>query len=241
MGGAYFSNAGVFLVETVFDLYILAVMLRFLFQLLRADFYNPVCQFVVKVTTPVLRPMRRWVPGFGGVDLAAVLLMILLKVVETALSSWIQGYRPGLPALVMLAVVGLLHLAVYVFLFAVFIRVLLSWVAPDAYSPVSTLLDTLSEPLLRPARRLLPPIAGLDLSPIVVIILLQLILMLAIAPLGDLAGSLLQRVSAMDECLELWLRVQPGRARDRSSAATVTGSRPAWWTGPPAIRKQPPV
>lgn len=191
MGGAYFSNAGVFLVETVFDLYILAVMLRFLFQLLRADFYNPVCQFVVKVTTPVLRPMRRWVPGFGGVDLAAILLMILLKVVEIALSSWIQGYRPGLPALVMLAVVGLLHLAVYVFLFAVFIRVLVSWIAPDAYSPVSTLLDTLSEPLLRPARRLLPPIAGLDLSPIVVIILLQLILMLAIAPLGDLAGSLL--------------------------------------------------
>jgi YggT family protein len=191
MGGAYFSNAGVFLVETVFDLYILAVMLRFLFQLLRADFYNPVCQFVVKVTTPVLRPMRRWVPGVSGVDLAAVLLMFLLKVVETALSSWIQGYRPGLPALVMLAVVGLLHLAVYVFLFAVFIRVLLSWIAPDAYSPVSTLLDTLSEPLLRPARRLLPPVAGLDLSPIVVIIVLQLILMLAIAPLGDLAGSLL--------------------------------------------------
>jgi YggT family protein len=190
MGGSYFSNAGVFLVETLFDLYILTVMLRFLFQILRADFYNPMCQFVVKLTTPVLRPMRRWIPGFAGVDLAAVVLMLALKVVEIALSYAIQGFSPGLLGLMMMAVVGLLHLVVYVFLFAIFIRVLLSWIAPDSYSPMTALLGTLSEPLLRPARRLMPPIAGLDLSPIAVIILLQLILMLAVAPLGDLAAGL---------------------------------------------------
>ncbi len=190
MGGSYFANAGVFLVETLFELYILTVMLRFLFQLLRADFYNPLCQFVVKLTTPVLQPIRRWVPGLWGVDLAAALLMLALKMIEIALSHWMRGFDPGFPAVLLLAMVGLLHLTVYVFLFAVFIRVLLSWIAPDAYSPMGSLLDTLSEPLLRPARRLLPPIGGLDLSPIVVIILLQLVLMLAIAPLGDLAASL---------------------------------------------------
>ncbi len=192
MGGSYFTKAAVFLVETVFDLYILTVMLRFLFQLFRADFYNPICQLVVKLTTPVLQPLRRWIPGFWGMDLAAVTLMLALKVIEIALSHWIQGYVPGFLAVLMLAVVGLLHLTVYIFLFAVFIRVLLSWIAPDTYSPVGSLLETLSEPLLRPARKLLPPVGGLDLSPIVVIILLQLLLMIAVAPLNDLAIQLLR-------------------------------------------------
>ncbi len=72
MAATYFTDAGTFLIESLFGLYILTIMLRFLFQWLRADFYNPISQFVVKATAPLLRPLRRWIPGVGGIDMAAV-------------------------------------------------------------------------------------------------------------------------------------------------------------------------
>lgn len=191
MTGPYFTDAGTFLVETLFGLYILIVMLRFLFQLLRADFYNPVSQFVVKATSPLLRPLRRWIPGLGGIDLAALLLALLIQIAELWLIHVMRGYQPSLSGLVVLSSAELLRTLVYIFLVAIFIKVIASWIAPDVYNPVMRLLDTLSEPLLRPARRLLPPMGGLDLSPIVVLIALQMLLMLLVNPLGDLGRALL--------------------------------------------------
>jgi YggT family protein len=191
MTGPYFTDAGTFLVETLFGLYILIVMLRFLFQLLRADFYNPVSQFVVKATSPLLRPLRRWIPGLGGIDLAALLLALLIQIAELWLIHVMRGYQPSLSGLVVLSSAELLRILVYIFLVAIFIKVIASWIAPDVYNPVMRLLDTLSEPLLRPARRLLPPMGGLDLSPIVVLIALQMLLMLLVNPLGDLGRALL--------------------------------------------------
>lgn len=191
MAGPYFTDAGTFLVETLFGLYLLIVMLRFLFQLFHADFYNPISQFVVKATTPLLRPVRRWIPGFGGIDLAALLLALVIQIAELWLVHGMQGYQPNLSGLLVLSLAGLLRLLVYIFLVAIFIKVITSWIAPDIYSPVTRLLDTLSEPLLRPARRLLPPMGGLDLSPIVVLIALQMLLMLLVNPIGDLGRALI--------------------------------------------------
>ncbi len=191
MTGGYFADAGTFLVETLFGLYILIVMLRFLFQLLRADFYNPISQFVVKATTPLLRPLRRWIPGFGGIDLAALLLALVIQLVELWLVHRMNGFQPSLSGLVVVSLAALLRLVVYIFLVTIFIKVIASWIAPDVYNPATGLLDTLSEPLLRPARRLLPPMGGLDLSPIVVLIGLQLLLMLLVNPIGDFGRALL--------------------------------------------------
>lgn len=191
MTGPYFTDAGTFLVETLFGLYILIVMLRFLFQLLRADFYNPVSQLVVKATTPLLRPLRRWIPGLGGIDLAALLLALLIQIAELWLIHVMRGYQPSLSGLLVLSLAELLKIFVYIFLVSIFIKVIASWIAPDVYNPVMRLLDTLSEPLLRPARRLLPPMGGLDLSPIVVLIALQMFLMLLVNPIGDLGRALL--------------------------------------------------
>lgn len=191
MGGQYFSSAGAFLISTVFGLYLLAVMLRFLFQLVRADFYNPVSQFIVKITNPVLRPLRRLIPGLGGMDMAAVALMFALKCVELSLLFSLQGPRmPAVAGLVILALAGLLSLLLNVFFFSILIQVVLSWVNPGHHNPITQLLYQLNEPILRPARQLIPPIGGFDLSPIIVFVGIKLLEFLLVAPINDLGYRL---------------------------------------------------
>lgn len=188
--GGYFGNAAVFLIQTVFGLYILAVLLRFLLQWVHADFYNPVSQFLVKMTTPLLRPLRRVIPGFGGIDVASVVLMLVLQIIELALVALLLNQPMSVSGLLVLAVAALLALLFKVFLFSILIQVILSWVRPGDHSPVSLLLYQLNEPLLAPARRIIPAFSGLDLSPILVLVLLQLSLMIIVAPLQDFGGML---------------------------------------------------
>jgi len=190
-GGAYIGNAVTFVIETVFGLYILIVMLRFLLQIVRADFYNPVCQFIVKATQPPLKALRRVVPGLGGVDLASVLLMLGLQLLELWLILLVLGREGALSGLLVLSVARLLELLIYVFMFSIIALVVLSWVQPSSYNPVFGLLNSLSAPVMRPARRILPPISGLDLSPIVVFLVLGVALRLVVAPLEHAAARML--------------------------------------------------
>jgi len=191
MSGSYVGNAATFLIETVFFLYILLVMLRFLLQWTRANFYNPVSQFIVKATQPPLRPLRKIIPGFGGVDLAAAVLMFALKFTELWLVTGLLGFTPQVGGLAILTIAELLGLLVNVFIVSILIQVIISWVNPGMSNPVMGLLHSLNEPLLAPARRLIPPISGFDLSPIAVFIFLQLVSILAVAPIRDLARSML--------------------------------------------------
>ena len=191
MGGSYVGNAATFLIETLFGLYIVIVMLRFLLQWVRADFYNPVSKFIFKVTQPPLAPLRRFIPGFAGLDLAAAVFMLVLKFVELWLVAGLLGIAPQIGGLAMLSIAELLGLLINVFLFSILIQVVISWVSPGTYNPIMGLLHSLNEPLLAPARRVIPPISGLDLSPIAVIIFLQLVSMLAVAPIRDVARSML--------------------------------------------------
>jgi len=191
VGNGYFTSPLAFLVSTLFSLYILAVMLRFLLQLTRADFYNPLSQFVVKITTPVLRPLRRIIPGWGGVDVAALVLMLALQMLSVWLVFLLSGHAIGPVTLLVVALAQLVDLTFNVFIFAILIQAILSWITPGTYNPVTSVLFSLTEPLLRPVRRRLPPIAGFDLSPLVVILGLQVIRML-ILPLFGLLGAPLQ-------------------------------------------------
>lgn len=186
----YGTNAIIFLIETIFGLYILAVMLRVLLQVVRADFYNPVSQFLVKVTNPPLIPLRRIIPGFGGIDFPSIVLMLIIQLVEVLLIVLVQGASPAFTGLVILAIAKLLFLLANVFLFAILIQVVISWVNPGAYNPVVSLLYSINEPLLSRARRILPPISGFDLSPIIVLIFLQLIKMLLIQPIYDVGEGI---------------------------------------------------
>jgi len=177
---SFLTEAGVYLVKVVFELYLFAVLLRFLFQIVRADFYNPIAQFAVALTNPILRPLRRLIPGLFGIDIASVLLLFAVKGLELLLISWLQGFPASLTGIAIVAAVELVVLALYVFLIAVFARVVLSWIVPYGGhgNPIMGALVSLTEPLMRPARRLIPPIGGLDLSPIGVIVVLQLAIML---------------------------------------------------------------
>ena len=184
----YFSNAALFLVETFFGLYIFAVLLRFLLQRVRADFHNPIAQFLVAITNPPLKPLRRVIPGLFGIDLASVLLLLILEAVRAALIYFLAGqaFHPG--AIVLSGVVDLLRATSNLFLFAILIRVILSWVNP--YPNAATqLLARLTDPLLRPAQRMIPPFSGVDLSPMLVMIGLVLMQMLIVSPLADFGSA----------------------------------------------------
>jgi YggT family protein len=189
MDGSYLTDPAAFLVQTLFGLYILVVLLRFLLQLSGADFYNPVSQFVVKVTAPPLRPLRRIIPGYGGVDLASLVLAWLLKSVELMVVLLVLGAGANPLGCLLWSVPELVDLLLNIFLIAILIQVILSWVQPGGYNPAASLLHSLTEPLLRPARKILPPISGLDLSPMVVMIGLYLLKMLLLPPLRLATGS----------------------------------------------------
>ncbi|HFE31848.1 MAG TPA: YggT family protein [Gammaproteobacteria bacterium] len=191
MGGSYAGNAGIFLIQTLFGLYAGAVMLRFLLALVRADFYNPVSQFLVKVTNPPLLPLRRIIPGVMGVDMASVVLLIVLEATKLLLIAAVQGFGIHPLGLLVLSLAELLSLLINIYFFTILIQVILSWVSPGNYNPAVALLYSLNEPLLGRARRILPPISGFDLSPILVLVGLQLLEMLLVAPIQDLGRGLI--------------------------------------------------
>ncbi len=179
------ANALQFVIETVFNLFAIALLLRFLLQWLRASFRNPFSQFLVSLTNFLVLPLRKAIPGLGGLDWASLLAAWLVEFAMLLLVLLVGGFPLAiaglgvLPGIALWAVVKLVSLGVYVFMGAVLLQALLSWVNP--YSPIAPLLYALSEPLLRPARKVLPPIGGVDLSPLAVILVLQLVLMVPVA------------------------------------------------------------
>jgi len=189
MNDAYLLNPIVFIVQTLFGLYAAVVAMRFLLQWVRADFYNPLSQFIVKVTTPVLRPLRRVIPGYGGLDLAALVLLWVLTAIELGILTLVLGSGRSAFLAVGWAIPEMVELFINIFLFAILIRVILSWVNPDPYNPVVSLLAKLTDPLMRPAQRLIRPTGGIDLSPMLVMMALVLLNMLLIPPLKWLVGS----------------------------------------------------
>ena len=191
MGGGYVGDALTLLISTLFGIYILTVMLRFLLQLVRADFYNPLSQAIVTITNPALRPLRRIIPGLGGIDMPSITLMLALQILETWLIFTIEGMPRGAGGITVIATAKLLQLAVYVFLFSIIIQVIVSWVSPGAYNPLTQVLYSLTAPVLKPARNLLPPLGGLDFSPLLVLLVLQLILILIVTPILDVGQTLL--------------------------------------------------
>jgi len=191
MENAYFSNAGVYLIDTLFSLYIGAVVLRFLFQAMDVDYHNPITQFLVKITSPVIRPLRAVFPRTGNFDLASLALAMALTFAKFFLRLSLAGQSANIAGLIVLSVADVLSVILTILFWALLIRVLLSWINPDPHQPVVKVLYQFTEPLMAPARRLIPPIGGLDLSPIAVFILIQLTFMLLHKPLMDFAYRLM--------------------------------------------------
>ncbi|MGB5441060.1 MAG: YggT family protein [Gammaproteobacteria bacterium] len=178
MPASYYTNPLEFLITTLFSLYILAVMLRFLLGVVRADFYNPVSQFLVRITNPLLLPLRRIIPGLGKYDTAALVLLLVLQLISLAVTVLLRGGDINLLNLLIHAVIELILLMLNIFIIAIFVQVILSWINPGTYNPVSAMLSSLTSPLLQPIQRLLPAVAGMDLSPLFALIGLQVLKML---------------------------------------------------------------
>ena len=175
------TAAVVFLVNTLLSLYAMAVLLRFLLQLVRADFYNPLSQFVVRATNPLLRPLRRLIPGAWGIDFAALLLAYLIMLLTIWALAAIAGASLPLVSLLGYALLKGILLFIHLYFFTILVQVILSWVNPG-WSPVAAVLHTLNAPLLRPVQKILPSLGGIDLSPLLVIILLQFVSFLVPLP-----------------------------------------------------------
>ncbi len=188
---SYFQPALISAVQTMLGLYLVAVILRFLLHLLRAELRNPVVQMLVLITNPPLRVLWKFIPAWRGVDLAAVALIVLLGMLKLAAPLLLIGAPLRWHGLLILSLANSLDTVLWVFLFAVLIRVVLSWVAPHSYHPAARVVVSLSEPVLAPFRRLLPPLGGLDLSPILTFLSLRLVQQLLLSPLADWGVSLL--------------------------------------------------
>lgn len=191
MGEGYLATPAIFLVKVLFGLYATLVVLRFLLQLMRADFYNPVSQVIVKATRPLLNPLRRIIPGVSGLDIASLVLAWLVITIEQIIILALAGtgFQPLAAAL--LALPELLSLVINIFLFAILIQVIMSWISPGNYNPVLALISSITEPLLAPVRQRMPDMGGIDLSPMVVIIGLVILEMLLIPPIKALITPLL--------------------------------------------------
>jgi len=184
VGSGYFTNPLQFILGTIFSLYIAIVMLRFLFQLTRADFYNPLSQFIVKATDPLLKPLRRLIPGWGGIDVASIVLMIVLQMLATTILFAIVS-KPLAPwPLFVVSLSELTSLLFNIYIYGIIILAIISWINPGTYNPVVSLIQTLTEPVMRPVRNVIPPMSGLDLSPLFVILGLVVIKMLVLPLFG---------------------------------------------------------
>jgi len=175
MGNAI-TGAGAFLLQALLTLATLAALLRFILQAVRADFYNPISQAIVKLTDPVLAPLRRMMPRAGGLDLASLLLALLLQALEIALLRIGPAAAGSFIGITLAAAsFSLLVLVLNVYFWALIIVVILSWVAPGTYHPGIALLYQITEPVVAPVRRLVPPVGGLDFSVLVVFLLLAVV------------------------------------------------------------------
>ena len=183
------NTAAVYVLQTLGSLYLLIVLLRFVLQLVRANFYNPLCQFIVKATQPLLKPVRRIIPSLFGLDMSSLVLAILVQLALMALTLLLTyGTTGNFVQLLIWSIIGVTALFLKIFFFALIISVILSWVAPGSHNPGAELVNQICEPALAPFRRLLPNLGGLDISPILAFMVLKLLDMLVINNLAAMTG-----------------------------------------------------
>lgn len=185
---SYLMQAGAFLIDIAFRLYIFVLMLRILIQWTQAlNFYHPLSRFVYNATFPLIKPLQKFMPRYHNVDTGIFLLIFLFIVLKTVLITFLLTPHFSISGILIASLAELISLFIYVFIFSIIIEMILSWVNNDPYNPLQVFVSRLNAPLLKPMRNFIPPVGGLDLSPLAVVILLQLALILVVSPLADLS------------------------------------------------------
>ena len=172
------TGALIYLISTLTDLYVTAILLRLLLQWVKADFYNPLSQFLIKITNPVLVPTRRLIPSIGRLDTASVVVMLLLELLQLVLINLLGKTEFGFQFLFLFAVQKLLITLLLTYFVLIIARVIISWIANQSRHPLIPLIYQLTEPVLRPISKLLPPMGGIDLSPLFALIALRALFLL---------------------------------------------------------------
>jgi YggT family protein len=182
-------DALIFIGRTLLELYIITFVLRLIMQWVRADFRNPLTQFVLRITNPLVLPLRRFVPPVASLDTATLIVILLLEVFLTmGLVALVCAGGGDVVHVIMLTLLRTVYLVMRIYLFVILIYVLLSWISPGTYNPAATLLASIAEPVLKPLRSIIPSIGGLDLSALFTMIGIQALTMLL--PIGTVAASM---------------------------------------------------
>lgn len=163
------------LVDFIFTAYMAVVLARFLLQVVRADFYNPVSQFIVRATNPILTPLRRIVPGFGGYDIPSLVLLYTVAILKFITLAFILNYSFSWAFLPLIALKEIASLVLTFYMYAIFLSIILGFLNQGQHNPFSMLLHQITDPVLAPARKVLPPMGGMDLSPILVFLAINII------------------------------------------------------------------
>lgn len=171
------SNAVIFLINTLFDLYLFVLGARLLLAWVRADYFNPITRFVIKMTDPIIARLKRFIPNRGNLEISTLIFILVLQIIKLSLISAIFDSMPPISSLILLTFASTLKLILSTFFYAILFYAILSWIQPG-YSPVGQVLSQVSSPILRPLQRAIPPVAGFDLTPLFALILLQFIMML---------------------------------------------------------------
>ncbi|MEE4140216.1 YggT family protein [Pseudomonas viridiflava] len=182
------NTAAIYVLQTLGSLYLMLILLRFVLQLVRANFYNPLSQFIVKATQPLLKPLRRIIPSIFGLDMSSLVLAIIVQMILMALTLLLMFGTTGDPLhLLLWSIISVTALFLKIFFFALIISVILSWVAPGSHNPGAELVNQICEPALAPFRRIVPNLGGLDISPILAFLVLKLLDMLVINNLAAMS------------------------------------------------------
>jgi len=167
------TQALYFIVKTLAQLYLLLLLLRFWLPIMRADFRNPIANGILRITSPLVIPVRRIIPPIGRLDTSTILVAYILEFLLILVLLALRGLRVETLPIAITAILELAILSLNLFFFVILIKIILSWVAPQNYNPMTVLLNTMAEPLLRPFRRIVPAVGGFDISPIFAIVLLK--------------------------------------------------------------------
>ncbi len=186
MNSSYLTDPVIFIIDTLFSLYILAVMLRFLLQWANADFYNPYSEFIVKITHPPLKFCRRYIPSIGKIDTSCIIFALALQMLADFSILMLTGVAPTLGSLAVLAISQLVAMVINIFIFAIIARAVLSWMSAGTFNAAASILYSLTEPVLSVCRKMVPVISGIDLAPLIALIGLQLAKMFIMPPLEQL-------------------------------------------------------
>ncbi|MEO8401289.1 MAG: YggT family protein [Gammaproteobacteria bacterium] len=171
------DNAGIFLISTLFNLYLFVLVVRLILAFAQANYFNPLTQLIIKLTQPLVAPLRRIFPTYRGIEYATLVLILFFELLKIILLSAITIGLPNIVELFVFTVADSLKLILNTFFYAILLRAILSWFQPG-FSPAGQLLEQISSPIMRPLQRMIPPINGIDITPIPALIILQLLVIL---------------------------------------------------------------